>query len=210
MSSLTLYVDSRYTSPYAMSCFVALTEKQLAFDVVPINLDNQDNRQSAYANASLTSRVPTLVHDGFSLSESSAIDEYIDEVFPGTKLYPADAKQRARARQVQAWLRSDLMPIRTERSTLVIFYQPSKVPLSQEAKEAAAKLFFFAEQTLQQHAKNLFGEWSIADVDLSLMLQRLICNGDSVPPRMLDYANYQWQRPAIQAWARMQRPPLST
>jgi glutathione S-transferase len=208
MSSLRLYVDSRYASPYAMSVFVALTEKQLAFDLIPVNLDNKDHHLSTYSNASLTKRVPTLVHDDFALSESSAIDEYIDEVFQGTKLYPVDARHRARARQVQAWLRSDLMPIRTERSTQVIFCKPVEIPLSIAAQEAAKQLCFFVEQLLPANASNLFGEWSIADVDLSLMLQRLICNGDPVPQRLIDYANYQWQRPSIQGWVKMPRPPL--
>jgi len=69
-------------------------------------------------------------------------------------------------------------------------------------------LFFFTEQVLPLGANNLFGDWSIADVDLSLMLQRLICNGDPLPQRLLDYANYQWQRLSIQAWVKMPRPPL--
>jgi len=206
MSSLTLYVDSNYVSPYAMSAYVALKEKQLEFEIRAVNLDRQENHQHEFAHASLTSRVPTLIHDGFSLSESSAIDEYIDEAFAGARLYPADIKQRARARQIQAWLRSDLMPIRSERSTQVIFIQPAATPLSVDARKTADKLFFVAEQLLPQGAKNLFGEWSIADVDLSLMLQRLICNGDSVPSRLVDYAKYQWQRAAIQEWVALKRP----
>jgi len=205
MAALKLYVDSRYSSPYAMSAFVALTEKQLSFELIPLNLDNKDHHQLAYSNASLTKRVPTLVHDGFALSESSAIAEYIDEVFPGIKLYPGDAKQRARARQVQAWLRSDLMPIRTERSTQVIFQQPSAKPLSASAQEAAAQLIFLVEQLLPANGSNLFGEWSIADVDLSLMLQRLIYNRDPVPQRLVNYANFQWQLPSIQAWVKLNR-----
>lgn len=208
MAALTLYVDSQYASPYAMSAFVALTEKQLPFDIKTVDLAEKEHYQTSYSSASLTHRVPTLIHDEFTLSESSAIDEYIDEVFPGTMLYPADVKQRARARQVQAWMRSDLMPIRMERGTTVIFYQRKKPSLSLEGHEAARKLFFFAGQLLPQGAKSLFGEWSIADVDLSLMLQRLICNGDEVPPRLADYANYQWQRPSIRAWMQMQRPSL--
>jgi len=206
MSSLTLYVDSNYVSPYAMSAYVALNEKQLEFEMKTVNLDRQENYHHLFANASLTSRVPTLVHDSFSLSESSAIDEYIDETFTGTRLYPVDIKQRARARQIQAWLRSDLMPIRNERSTQVVFNKPVAMPLSIGAKKTAEKLFFVVEQLLPQDAKNLFGEWSIADVDLSLMLQRLICNDDPVPTRLADYAKYQWQRDTVQQWVALKRP----
>lgn len=35
-------------------------------------------------------------------------------------------------------------------------------------------------------ALNLFGEWSIVDVDLALMLNGPILNGDTVPGRLID------------------------
>ena len=34
-------------------------------------------------------RVPTLVHDGFVLYETTAITRYVDEAFPGASLQPA-------------------------------------------------------------------------------------------------------------------------
>ncbi len=142
MSSIKLYTDSNFLSPYAMSAFVALTEKQLSFELVPINLDKKDNHQADYSTASLTSRVPALVHNGFTLSESSAIDEYIDEVFPGVRLYPRDVMNKARARQVQAWLRSDLMSLRTERPTRVIFHgRITHAPVS-HCKRSSRKAVF--------------------------------------------------------------------
>jgi glutathione S-transferase len=201
-----LYVDSNYASPYAMSSFVALREKGVAFELETVDLGAKMNQQPAYAAKSLTRRVPTLVHEGFSLSESSAIDEYVDEVFAGPKLYPADAKQRARARQLQAWLRSDLMPIREERPTTVIFREPSKAALSNEAQAAAQTLFYAAESLLAAGSDNLFGAWSIADADLALMLNRLVMNGDTVPERLAAYAKKQWQRPSVRAWTSLKRP----
>ncbi len=128
-----------------MSVFVALEEKSLPYELVTVDLGNRAHFAPDYAATSLTQRVPTLVHDDFALSESSAITEYLDETFPGTRLYPADPRQRAGARQVQAWLRSDLMPIRTERSTEVLFYGPSSEPLSSLAQAAAQKLFAAAD-----------------------------------------------------------------
>jgi len=200
--SLTLYVDARYTSPYAMSAFVALTEKKLSFDVITVDLNKEEQFKADFSQISLTSRVPVLNHDGFYLSESSAIDEYIEETFPGLKLYPTSAKEKAKARQVQAWLRSDLMPIRIERSTEVIFYKPVATPLSESAQEAAKKLFFIADELLNDGQQNLFGDWCIADTDLALMLNRLVLNGDAVPEKLAAYAKYQWQRPSVQEWVK--------
>jgi glutathione S-transferase len=207
-TSLRLYADAQFASPYAMSVFVALHEKGLLFELVAIDLAHNANLDPGYAAKSLTRRVPTLVHESFALSESSAITEYLDEVFPGTLLYPKDAPSRARARQVQAWLRSDLIPIRQERSTEVVFYGASAAPLSTTARAAAEKLFSACETLLTDHSPNLFGEWCIADADLALMLNRLVLNGDTVPGRLAAYAAHQWRRPSVQHWLALNRPPL--
>ena len=206
---MLLYVDSNFASPYALVAFVSLLEKGLAFDVKPLELFAKAQQEPGFSSTSITSRVPTLMHDRFALSESSAICEYLDESFAGTRLYPADLRERARARQVQAWVRSDLMPIREERPTFVVFCRAKRPALSQQAIEAAQKLFAAALQLLEGRTEYLFGEWSIADVDLAMMLQRLVAHGDSVPQRLVDYANHQWHRPSVQHWINHPRPPLT-
>ncbi|WP_456025437.1 glutathione transferase [Pseudomonas capeferrum] len=205
---LRLYVDSQFTSPYAMSVFVTLREKGLAFDMLPLDLDTAQNQTADFTQLSLTQRVPTLVEGEFALSESCAITEYLEQVYPETPVYPADPQQRARARQVQAWLRSDLLAIRQERSTLVVFYGQKMPPLSPAAEAAVRKLFSATQTLLAGNPPYLLGEWSIADLDLAVMLNRLILNGDSVPTEWVDYAQRQWQRPSVQAWVNLQRPAL--
>ncbi|WP_421523641.1 glutathione transferase [Pseudomonas yamanorum] len=205
---LSLYVDAHFTSPYAMSAFVTLREKGLEFELLTLNLDTAENQTEAFAQLSLTGRVPTLVQGEFALSESSAITEYLEDVFPQVPVYPAEPRQRARARQVQAWLRSDLMPIRQERSTLVVFYGLKGEPLSSAAQAAAHKLISAAQALLADGREYLFGAWSIADVDLAVMLNRLILNGDSVPANLVAYAQHQWQRPSVQEWVKQARPSL--
>lgn len=206
--SLRLYVDAQFTSPYALSVFVTLQEKGLAFETVTLDLDAAQNRAADFVQLSLTQRVPTLVQGDFALSESSAISEYLDEAYPETTVYPTDPKQRARARQVQAWLRSDLQAIRQERSTLVVFYAQKMPPLSPAGEAAAHKLIQAAQALLAGNSAYLFGAWSIADVDLAVMLNRLILNGDNVPTELVAYAQRQWQRPSVQAWVNLQRPAL--
>ncbi|WP_347168961.1 glutathione transferase [Pseudomonas salmasensis] len=205
---LHLYVDSLFTSPYAMSVFVALREKGLAFETVALDLDAGQNQAADYAQRSLTQRVPTLIDGDFALSESSAITEYLDQAYPETRVYPADVQQRARARQVQAWLRSDLLPIRQERSTLVVFCEQKRPPLSAEAQAAASKLISAAQALLADNREHLCGQWSIADVDLAVMLNRLILNGDAVPAQLVAYAQRQWQRPSVREWVELRRPAL--
>jgi glutathione S-transferase len=80
--------------------------------------------------------------------------------------------------------------------------------LSRQAREAADKLFSGALTLLDGRTDNLFGDWSIADIDLAMMLQRLIVLGDPMPQRLIDYATLQWRRPTVQQWIRRTRPPL--
>ena len=203
--SLTLYIDSNYLSPYALSAFVALRKKGLPFTTVPVDLQAGAHRTGAMSALSATLRVPTLSDGDFHLSESSAIAEYLEDSYPGPRLYPADPKPRAKAREIQAWIRSDLLPLRMERSTEGVFREVTPKPLSEAAQAAADKLIRAAERLLPQGAEHLFGEWCIADTDLALMLQRLLRAGDPVPERLAVYARGQWQRPAVQAWLALGR-----
>lgn len=205
-SPFILYLDSQLSSPYAMSVFVALTEKELPFSMQRLDLAAGEHLQSDYSRQSLTSRIPALAQGDFYLTESSAITEYLEEVFPApqyTALYPADPVQRAKARQIQAWLRSDLMPLREERPTTVIFFTPSEHTLSEKGQAAAARLISAADQLIADQQTQLFDQWCIADTDLALMLQRLIKNGDPVPARLVAYANAQWERAAVKAWRQL-------
>jgi glutathione S-transferase len=198
---LKLYVGADFVSAFAMSAFVALKEKQLSFDIVTVDLKARENYLQAYRDLSLTCKIPTLVHEGFALSESSAIAEYLDEIAPGhPKLLPQDLRQRARARQLQAWLRSDLLVIRKERPADLIYFGPRDTPLSADAQSAVQRLYFVAGQLLKAGAEHLFGDWSIADTDLAIMLNRLLANGDPMPVQLADYVRRQWQRDSVQAW----------
>ena len=197
---MRLFVDSLYISPYAMSAFVSLMEKGLNFEIETMDLAALANYAAAYAATSLTRRVPTLLHEGFALSESSAISEYLDEAFVGNRLYPTEMHNRARARQVQAWLRSDLVPIRDERPSIVVFQGARRAPLSDAARASADLLFSAVDRLLKVGDENLFGDWCIADVDLAMMLNRLVMHGDPVPDRLVTYAAHQWRRPSVQAW----------
>ncbi len=211
MNDLILYVDSKFHSPYAMSVFVTLTEKGLPFEIRTVDLPAGQQHKSDYAKLSVTQRVPMLVHGDFALAESSAITEYLEEGFPSPShpaVYPANLRQRAIARQVQAWLRSDFLPIREERSTETIFSKRADKPLSNEAKASVAKLFSGANMLIKEGSLNLFNDWCIADTDLALMINRLLANGEEVPPKLAAYAKHQWKRKSVQGWINQKRPKI--
>jgi glutathione S-transferase len=203
---MILYVDRFWISPYVFSCFVALREKGIAFDAKEVGLDRGDQKTDDYRAQSITGRVPSLTDGDFSLAESQAIIEYLEDVKPEPPLLPRDAKERARARQVLAWIRSDLDARSAERPTSTMFYDHASVPLSAAGDAAAKKLVDVASRLVPDGRTQLFTTWSIADADLAFMLHRLILNGHDVPAKIRAFAEAQWSRPSIAEFVRRERP----
>ena len=139
---VVLYADPFWVSPYVFSSFVALREKDLDFEVVTIDLAKGEHRREPFRSSSLTARVPALDDHGFWLSESNAIAEYLEEAYPPPehrRLFPADPRQRARARQLMAFLRTDLGPLRDERPSEMVFYETTGAPLSEAGAACGAQ-----------------------------------------------------------------------
>jgi len=210
MEPLVLYVDGFWNSPYALSVFVCLKEKGLPFETREVNLHERAQNTPQFQSKSVTARVPMLEHGAFQLSESSAIVEYLEDVFSPPQwraMLPAAPQERARARQIMAWIRSDLMAIREERGTHTVFYKHPVQPLSPAGKAAAEKLIAAALVFIPDGRTSLFDAFCVADVDLAMMLMRLVGNGDPVPARLREFVATQWQRPSLREWVEHARAP---
>src|SRR5690606_39494960 len=85
---LRLYVDKNRISPYAMSVYVALKEKGLDFQEIVIDLEQRQQKSAAYQAICPSAKVPCLIVDNFSLFESWAITEYLEDACPAPS-YPA-------------------------------------------------------------------------------------------------------------------------
>lgn len=81
---------------------LALAEKQVAWSSREIDFTRQEHLSSEYLRLNPNGVVPTLVHDGTPIVDSSVICEYLDEVFPQPPLAPADPRARATMR---SWMR---------------------------------------------------------------------------------------------------------
>jgi glutathione S-transferase len=195
---MILYGDAHWDSPWFFTAFVAASEKGIAFETRVLDLDRGEQRNDSFRGA-ITGRIPAIEHDGFWLAESTAIAEYIDESFEGTPLFPKERRERARARQVMSWLRSDLQALREERPTTTMFFERAKEPLTKHGRAAADKLISVATALIGDRGQ-LFGDWSIADADLAFTLHRLILNNEDVPQPLRAFATREWQRPSVRAF----------
>ena len=81
---------------------LVLAEKDISFNSHLINFRKKEHLSDSYLALNTNGVVPTLIHNGRPVVDSSVIVEYLDEVFTEPKLSPIDPIDRA---QMRAWMR---------------------------------------------------------------------------------------------------------
>ena len=76
--------------------FLTLIEKGLDWDSEYIDLFNNEQYSPEYLRLNPKGVVPTLMHEGRPVIESTLICEYLDHTFPEPRLVPAGAYERSR------------------------------------------------------------------------------------------------------------------
>ncbi len=66
---------------------------------------------SAYCNIVPSGTIPALVHDGFTLAESDAIAEYINDLHPQPAMLPKDIQNRATIRALSRFHDTRIEPV---------------------------------------------------------------------------------------------------
>ncbi|WP_421913385.1 glutathione S-transferase family protein [Mesorhizobium sp.] len=87
-------------SVYVRIVRLALEEKGIEYELVPVDVFAADGVPGWYLEHHPFGRIPAFEHDGFRLFETSAIARYVDEGFAGPALQPADARARATMNQM--------------------------------------------------------------------------------------------------------------
>lgn len=89
-------------SPCAQKCRIVLAEKGLPWKAHTVNLSEKENLKPEYLKLNPLGVVPTLVHFGIPVIESSIICEYLEDAFPDNSLLPEDAYARS---QMRFWMK---------------------------------------------------------------------------------------------------------
>ncbi|MDG1733091.1 MAG: maleylacetoacetate isomerase [Thalassotalea sp.] len=108
---ITLYGYWRSSAAYRVR--IALNLKQLEFQQEFVHLVKGGGEQHSkeYAELNPAHLVPTLIDGDFTLNQSLAIIDYLDEQYPNTSLYPADLKQKATSKALVLDIACEIHPI---------------------------------------------------------------------------------------------------
>lgn len=172
-----LTIIGSYVSPYVRKVLACMNLKGLTYEVDPITpfFGNDEFRR-----LSPLCRIPVLINGDFSVSDSTVICAYLDEVYPGHPLLPADPKDRARARWLEEFADTRLGDL----FIWSLFYQKvvhplvwgepgDQVRIDQAVSEEIPAALDYLEAELPAEGF-LFGEIGVADIAVASFFR----NGD--------------------------------
>ena len=82
----------------SLKVLICLKEKSVPFVSHLMDIQAFEQHEPAFLKINPDGQVPVLVHDGTVITESTVINEYLDQVFPAPPLRPQNALECARMR----------------------------------------------------------------------------------------------------------------
>ncbi|MCX7896559.1 MAG: maleylacetoacetate isomerase [Rhodocyclaceae bacterium] len=127
---MKLYTYFRSSAAYRVR--IALNLKGLPYEAVPIHLKRSEENTPSYRAISPLGTVPALITDqGHTITQSLAILEYLEEIYPHPPLLPITPHERARVRAIALTIACDIHPLNNLR---VLDYLQKNLGASEEEK----------------------------------------------------------------------------
>nr|XP_037291135.1 maleylacetoacetate isomerase-like [Rhipicephalus microplus] len=106
---------SSYLSSCGWRVRIVLEVKKVDFEYHPVYLwpDTGEQQSEKFKTMNPMGQVPVLLVDGKPISQSVAIMEYLEEMYPEPRMLPTDAYLRAKCREVVELLVSGVQPIQS-------------------------------------------------------------------------------------------------
>jgi glutathione S-transferase len=220
-----LKLFTAHNSICTQKVFLTLLEKDLPWTSQYVDLFNNEQYRPDYLKLNPKGVVPTLIHDGHAIIESTLICEYLDQTFPEPSLVPVSAYERSQMRRWSKHIDEGVFEATREISFSAMFRDKMQ-SMTQEQRDGRfrnigdpgrrARMIStyeqgcdspFVEQGIFAFEK-LFGEMeeSLSDRRPWLVGQNFSLADINVMPfaARLDYLNLLdvWiaRRPAVRAW----------
>jgi len=187
-------------------------ELGLEFEHVPLAMGNAELKQAPFLKINPAGRIPAIDDDGFTLSESLAINLYLarkygDRATPS--LAPASLEEEAKIWQWSSWAMTDLeVPLTTihlHRS----FYPPEKrdAKAAESAEAQVQRPLAMLEGILANSAYLLGSRFTVADLNVACVLSasRAALINLAEFPKVADWTKSCHHRPAALATQAMRQ-----
>ena len=190
------------SSPNCQRVKVVLAEKNLPYEIVPVDLTKKEQKNADYLKMNPYGKVPVLTDDNTVLYESLIINEYLEEKYPATSLLPKEPAKKAKARILTDYGMAHFdSPYQKLRMELTKEAKEQSQPTIDGAKAELKKLLQRFEEELGEQ-QYLLGDFSLVDANLIPRFTRLEGFGilpDPSLPRLAKYMERMKARPSVKA-----------
>ncbi|MDO9030096.1 MAG: glutathione S-transferase family protein [Hydrogenophaga sp.] len=213
--ALQLYIGNKNYSSWSMRPWVLMTQAGIPFEEIMVRFDSFESDSSfkkALRGLNPVGKVPVLVDEGFAVWDTLAIAEYLAERFPDKPLWPANPKERARARSVCAEMHSGFGALRSHCPMNIEASLPDTGRLIWRDQvtvraDMARLCGLWGELLAAQPEKMpdgsaplLFGHFSIADAYFAPVCMRIRTYGLPLPADLQAYVERVAALPGVKAW----------
>jgi len=167
-------IIGNYISPYVRKVLVFLDLKGIPYEIDPIVPFFGDDR---FAKLSPVRRIPVLIDDQITLTDSSVICQYLEDRYPRPALFPADVVARARARWLEEYADTRLGEVFIWRLFNQLAIRPFVwgEPTEQDVvdktmNEDIPQVLDYLEQLLPSDGF-VFGDISVADIAVAVFFR---------------------------------------
>lgn len=194
MSTLKIY---GYAQSRAMRTLWLCEELGLPYELVHTGTTDGGTRTAAYLKINPAGHIPAIDDNGFTLSESMAINLYLAKKHG--KLYPRDAQGEAKAWQWSFWVMSELDGpiVRWITHGMLLPPEARDAKIAREAREAME--WPLAVLNGELAARQYLVEpdtFTVADLNVASVLYRLLFVDLTGKPNLHAWLKRCWERPA--------------
>ena len=147
-------------------------------------------------------RVPVLHHDGTVIWDSLAICEYVHELAPEAKLWPADRVRRGVARAISAEMHAGFAALRTNMSMDLCADKTGQGHTPEALADARRVCEIWRDALAASGGPFLFGGFTIADAMFAPVATRFTTYGAPLDATCRGYVEALAALPAMIAWRR--------
>ncbi|MCC3862069.1 glutathione S-transferase family protein [Pseudemcibacter aquimaris] len=201
MSDFTLIIGNKNVSSWSLRGWLAVKHSGVDFEEILIRLRPTWNQEELDA-LTPASKVPALKRGDMYIWDSLAIAEYMADLYPEKKYWPADVNVRGHARSVSAEMHSGFVPLRSimPMDCLNSYDTPEMTPELEKDINRVMDIWTECREKYGDQGPYLFGEYSIADMMYAPVVFRFKAYGIELPEIIQDYCNSMLSHDDIKAW----------
>jgi glutathione S-transferase len=201
MAELTLVIGNKQFSSWSLRPWIALKQTGLPFREVLVLLRRPETK-AEILKYSPSGKVPYLIDGSLGVWDSLAILEYLNELKPEARLWPADRAARAFARAISAEMHSGFAALR-QHLGMDLKRTPARGEWPAEAAadiDRVQAIWAEARARFGSGGPFLFGPFTAADAMYAPVVTRFHRYGVPLDPVLTAYRDAVLGLPAMQEW----------